>query len=77
MPRLIKGEKARLRAEEKKVSDWNARYPIGTLVNLTLDFDAGILPTKTRSMAQMLCGSAVIWVDGVSSCYDIDFISIR
>ncbi|MEW2164365.1 hypothetical protein AB0912_15435 [Streptomyces sp. NPDC007084] len=52
---------------------WNARYPIGTPVTAypgvrPEDGDGKRLDTRTRSEAQVLGGTAVVWVDGHGAC---------
>lgn len=57
------------------VNDWNAKYPVGTEVNLIDGF--GQRPrTHTRSEAQILSGhSAVVWLEGVSGCWNLEFVN--
>ena len=55
--------------QEALVDDWNAKYPIGTEVQVTLDLGE-ILDTKTRSIAWCLGhGAAIIKVEGISGGY--------
>lgn len=54
-------------------NDWNAKYPIGTLVKVHRD-NGEILSTSTRPRAQLLSrrGVSVIWVRNVAGCYTLD-----
>jgi hypothetical protein len=55
--------------QQAKCDDFNAKYPLGTSVDLLLD-NRDVLRTVTRSGAQVLEGhSAVIWLRGVAGCY--------
>jgi hypothetical protein len=55
--------------QQRKVDDWNKRWPVGQAVTVRRDNGEGLL-TKTTSEAQMLSGhSAVIWLEGISGCY--------
>lgn len=63
------------KSEQKKVDQWNARYPIGQSVDLLKD-GGEIMRTKTRSAAAILSGhTAVIWLENVSGCYIIDRVT--
>jgi hypothetical protein len=56
---------------------WNALYPIGTPVTVLRDLGREI-KTRTRSHAQVLSNhSAVIWLDGLTGCYDLGRVSPR
>lgn len=60
--------------EQKKVDQWNAKYPVGQAVELQKDGGATIL-TKTRSRAEVLSGhTAVIWLEGVVGCYTLESV---
>lgn len=50
------------------VQNWNDNYPIGTPVNVQERHDI-ITETKTTSKASLMCGSAVVWLEGISGCY--------
>ena len=61
------------------VQAWNARFPVGTEVVVTMD-TGRTWSTRTRSIAQMLGAepsrnspghTAVIWLDGFSGCYSL------
>jgi hypothetical protein len=55
--------------QQRKVDDWNKRWPVGQAVTVRRDNGEGLL-TRTTSEAQMLSGhSAVIWLEGISGCY--------
>lgn len=56
------------KVQQRKVDDWNERYPVGQAVNVRID-GGGTIQTKTRGPAELLCGhSAVIWLDGLLAC---------
>lgn len=61
---------------QKSVDDWNAKYPVGTPVVLLKDSGENF-STTTRSEAQVLSGhSAVVWLVGVSGCYQLDRVVV-
>lgn len=61
----------------KTVNAWNKQFPIGTPVNVRRD-DGRITETTTRSPASVLSGhTAVIWLDGISGCYDLSRVTAR
>ncbi|NSW52189.1 MAG: hypothetical protein HPY85_06770 [Anaerolineae bacterium] len=63
------GKRLTKRQQEKMVAAWNARYPVGTSVAVTMD-DGNVFRTVTRSQAEMLSGeTAVIWVENIQGCY--------
>lgn len=54
---------------------FNASIPVGAAVSVLLDGGA-VRETITTSEAQVLSGhSAVIWLDGISGCYDLDSVT--
>ncbi len=60
-----------------RVDDWNAKWPVGTDVRFRKD-SGEIVLTKTRTKAEVLSGhSAVIWLEGVSGCYDLARVKPR
>lgn len=60
---------------QQACDDFNARYMVGTPVNLRRD-NGDIVQTATRSPAEVLSGhSAVIWLDGVRGCYLLDRVT--
>lgn len=64
-----------VKAEQEKTEKWNARYPIGQVVDLQKD-SGEIVRTKTRSAAEVLSGhTAVIWLEGVTGCYMLERIT--
>ena len=64
--------KPNLKVLQKTVDAWNAKYPAGTKVVVTLD-NHERKETVTRSDAQVLSGhSAVIWLEGIRGCYLLD-----
>jgi hypothetical protein len=47
---------------------WNLKHPIGC--DVTVEMDSGeIRATRTSSMAEMLFGQAVIFLEGIAGCY--------
>ena len=64
--------KPNLKVLQKTVDAWNAKYPVGTKVVVTLD-NHERKETVTRSEAEVLSGhSAVIWLEGIRGCYLLD-----
>lgn len=58
------------------VSEFNEKCAIGGRVSVRLD-GGQTVETTTLSLAQVLSGhSAVVWLDGVSGCYDLDCVDI-
>lgn len=50
---------------------FNAAHQVGTVVTVLLD-GGEVRETITTSEAQVLSGhTAVIWLDGISGCYDL------
>jgi hypothetical protein len=66
--------KPNLKKLEKRVADWNAAYPIGTLVEYHPVIGAPAHRTrKTRTAAQILSGhTAVVWLEEESGCVALD-----
>lgn len=63
--------------EQAKCDAWNAKYAIGTRVKLNRDIGTPFI-TRTRSKAEVLSGhTAVIWLDGVRGCYDLDRVTFE
>jgi hypothetical protein len=61
----------------QRVARWNALYPADTPVIVKLD-NGREIHTKTRSHAQVLSGhSAVVWLAGISGCYDLSRVTPR
>jgi hypothetical protein len=53
------------------VDEFNALYPVGSLVILRTD--SGPKEVVVRARAEILGGhSAVGWFEGISGCYDIE-----
>lgn len=50
---------------------WNATVAVGAIVCLHRDSGERV-HARTRSVAQVMCGSAVAWFDGISGAYAID-----
>lgn len=53
---------------------FNAKCPVGSVVTVTDDFGEKNI-TRTKSEAYLMCGSAVVMLDGISGCYDLDRVS--
>jgi hypothetical protein len=61
--------KARAKAEQKIVDEWNKKYQIGQKVVVLRDSGKQEV-TVTKSQAQLLSGhTAVIWLEGITGCY--------
>ncbi|HEY4365879.1 MAG TPA: hypothetical protein VGN07_01485 [Steroidobacteraceae bacterium] len=57
---------------QKQCDDWNAKWPVGSLVTCTKD-SGDTVTTVTTSEAQVLSGhSAVIWMKDIRGCYLLD-----
>lgn len=64
-------------ASQQKLCDaWNKEHPIGTPVTLLKD-GGDLVDTVTTSSAQLMCGSPVIWLEGISGCYLLDRVTPR
>ncbi|MGC0052693.1 hypothetical protein ACNSPG_06455 [Brucella pituitosa] len=73
---MSKREEAKLKKLQAMCDKFNAENPVGTNVLLQKDGQVEPFPTKTRSMAQVMCGhSAVIWLENVSGCYLLDRVT--
>jgi hypothetical protein len=60
---------------EKQCADFNRQCPIGTEVHLVDDFGK-VSHTRTRSIAWVIGDhTAVVNVEGISGCYDLDRIT--
>jgi len=56
---------------QQAVDDWNKQYGIGEPVLVKKDLGE-VIQTTTRSKAQVLpSGQAVIWLVGITGCYDL------
>jgi hypothetical protein len=64
---------ASLVAESDAVAAWNSSHPVGTPVVVRMD-SGEVRHTATRSRASLLCGSAVVWMDGIASCYRLTHV---
>lgn len=54
---------------------FNAAHQIGAAVSVELD-SGEVRKTVTTSEAQVLSGhTAVIWLDGISGCYDLERVT--
>lgn len=51
---------------KREIEEWT--HPVGTVVDVRRD-DGTTLRTKTRSRPWLLCGSAVVLVEGISGGY--------
>jgi hypothetical protein len=60
--------------EQRKVDAWNQGYSPGKQVVLTKESGEKVV-TRTVSEAHVMCGQAVIWLEGVAGCYSLDSIS--
>ena len=74
--KLTKRQQAKADKLQAICDKFNASYPVGTEVLLKKDGHDELLPTKTRSTAQVMSGhSAVIWLENVSGCYLLDRVT--
>lgn len=64
--------KAYERAQQARCDAW--KYPEGTPVTVRKD-NGTVVETKTTSIPWMLCGTAVIMVDGISGGYSLERVS--
>lgn len=63
------------KAQQRKVDDWNKRWPVGQTVTVRVD-GGGTVQTTTRGPAELMCGhSPVIWLEGVSGCYLLSHVT--
>lgn len=75
--RREKYQRNQVQKEQAKVDSWNAKHPPGTPVIVHKDF-GDVVETITRSVAEVLGGhTAVIWLEGISGCYDLDRVEAR
>lgn len=63
--------KATDRKEQKKVDDWNAKYDVGQKVIVTKD-DLSEIKSVTTHPAEILCGTAVGWFEGIRGAYMLE-----
>lgn len=63
-----------MKRHNQHVSDWNARYDVGTRVRVTRD-NGTVIDTFTMSDAYMLGTAPVILVYGFSGCYLLDRVT--
>jgi hypothetical protein len=60
---------------EKQIADWNARFPPGTPVEVTIVRGQPPIVTKTNSKAWALGhGEGVVSIEGKSGGYGLDFV---
>ncbi len=57
---------------EAAVAKWT--HPVGTRVKVRRD-NGDTLETVTRSVAWVMCDSAVVMVDGISGCYALERVT--
>jgi hypothetical protein len=63
-------------ALQAKCDAFNFECSIGSPVAVNIDGRTKPLITTTRSAAQVLSGhSAVVWLEGVSGCYDLEHVA--
>ncbi len=53
---------------------WNQMHPVPTPVLVRLD-SGDVRLTETRSAAEVLSGTAVIWLKGIVGCYALDRVA--
>lgn len=60
---------------QAKCDKFNAAHQVGASVSVKLD-SGEVRETVTNSEAQVMGGhTAVIWLDGISGCYDLDRVT--
>jgi hypothetical protein len=62
--------------EREAALRWNAAHATGTPVTVRMD-SGELRETTTRSRAILMCGSAVVWLDGIPSCYALSHVTAR
>lgn len=72
MARNRKHNEATLQAE---CDSFNKACPVGSPVNILLDGATEPKATTVKYGAEVMCGSAVAWVHGVSGCYLLERIT--
>jgi len=60
---------------QRIANEWNRRFKIGQDVVVCKNFEEKGTVTKTRSEAQVVCGSAVVWCEGIAGCYALSHIT--
>lgn len=69
-------EQAAIAKGQAQADEWNAKYPIGTVVDVRRN-EGPVTRTKTRSVAWILGhGAPVVLVDGISGGYGLDWITV-
>ncbi len=58
--------------EQKKVDAWNAKYPVGQKVIVTLDSGEEKVTTTWHKATVLSEHSAVGWFKNISGCYLLD-----
>lgn len=66
--------KTALACAECRTIHWNQAHPVGRAVTVRRD-DGETVLTKTRSAAWALADRAVVSVEGISGCYDLDRVT--
>ena len=59
--------------EQRKVENWNARYPVGKQVLVEMD-SGEVRHTRTIARAEVFCGTAVVWLEGITGCYALSHV---
>ncbi len=60
---------------QKACAKWNTLFPVGTLVRYWRGLREGRgLVGKTRSSATVVCGTAVVWIEGCCGCVAISHV---
>ncbi|HLM68475.1 MAG TPA: hypothetical protein VK358_13145 [Longimicrobium sp.] len=68
------GAVQRALAEDAACAAWNAAHPVGTPVVVRRD-GGGETHTRTRSAAAIIGYRAVVWCEGIPSCYALSHVS--
>ena len=59
-----------IKRAQERVDKFNSKCNVGDAVTVTLD-DGEIRDTVTRSEAEVMSATAVIWLKGISGAYDL------
>ncbi len=57
--------------QQELVDDWNSKYPVGQKVHLKKD-DGTIVVTTTKYPAEVVCGTACGWFNGIRGAYMLE-----
>lgn len=61
---------------QKRVDKFNENCNVGDVVTVKLD-DGSTKETTTRSEAEVMSGTAVVWMEGIRGAYDLKRVKKR